>query len=45
MRKGDTALAGSFNTALATVGSDGEFKAINDGYFPFDIMGSGAAKK
>ena len=30
VRKGDAALAGSFNTALAVIGSDGEFKAIND---------------
>ena len=45
VRKGDTALADSFNKALATVGSDGEFKTINDSYFPFDITGSGAAKK
>jgi lysine/arginine/ornithine transport system substrate-binding protein len=45
VRKGDTALADSFNKALATVGSNGEFKKINDSYFPFDITGSGAAKK
>ncbi len=45
VRKGDTALAASFNTALATLGANGEFKKINDQYFPFDIVGSGASKK
>jgi lysine-arginine-ornithine-binding protein len=45
VRKGDTALADSFNKALATVGSNGEFKKINDQYFPFDITGSGSKKQ
>ena len=44
VRKGDTALLDTFNKALVAVGSDGEFKKINDQYFPFDIVGSGAAK-
>ena len=44
VRKGDTALAEAFNKALVTVGQDGQFKKINDSYFPFDIMGSGAKK-
>ena len=44
VRKGDTTLVDSFNKALATVGSDGQFKKINDQYFPFDIEGSGAQK-
>ena len=42
VRKGDAALVDAFNKALVTVGSDGSFKKINDAYFPFDIIGSGA---
>lgn len=42
VRKGDAALADAFNKALVTVGADGSFKTINDQYFPFDIIGSGA---
>ena len=42
VRKGDAALADAFNKALVTVGGDGTFKKINDAYFPFDIVGSGA---
>ena len=45
VRKGDTALLDAFNKALLTVGQDGTFKKINDSYFPFDIIGSGATAK
>ena len=43
VRKGDAALADKFNKALAAVGTDGSFKKINDQYFPFTIVGTGAA--
>lgn len=45
VRKGDTALRDTFDKALLAVGQDGSFKKINDSYFPFDIMGSGAMAK
>lgn len=45
VRKGDAALLDAFNKALVTVGQDGTFKKINDSYFPFDIVGSGATAK
>ncbi len=37
VRKEDTALRESFNTALASILADGTFAAINDKYFPFNI--------
>ena len=42
IRKDDAALKDAFNTALKSVGEAGDFKKINDQYFPFSIIGSGA---
>lgn len=39
VRKGEDKLRAQFNTALATVKSNGTFKKINDRYFPFSIEG------
>jgi polar amino acid transport system substrate-binding protein len=39
IRKGDTALAEKFNTAIAAIRANGEYKKINDKYFDFDVYG------
>jgi lysine-arginine-ornithine-binding protein len=39
LRKGDTALAEKFNTALAAIRANGTYAEINAKYFPFDIFG------
>ena len=42
IRKDDAALKTAFDGALKTVGESGDFKKINDQYFPFSIIGTGA---
>lgn len=39
IRKGDTALAEKFNTALEAIRANGKYKEVNDKYFPFDVFG------
>lgn len=39
LRKGDTALAEKFNTALAAIRANGKYAEVNAKYFPFDIFG------
>jgi len=39
LRKGDTALAEKFNTAIAAIRANGKYAEINAKYFPFDIFG------
>ena len=39
VRKGDTALAEKFNTALEAIRANGKYKEVNDKYFPFDVFG------
>lgn len=39
VRKGDKGLAERFNQALAAIRANGEYKAIQDHYFKFDIYG------
>lgn len=39
IRKGDTALAGKLNAAIAAIRANGKYAEINARYFPFDIFG------
>jgi len=39
IRKGDTALAERFNTAIKAIRENGKYAEINKKYFPFDIYG------
>jgi polar amino acid transport system substrate-binding protein len=39
VRKGEDALREKFNTAIAAIRANGEYKKINDKYFPFDVYG------
>ncbi|SDU95572.1 arginine/ornithine transport system substrate-binding protein [Pseudomonas mucidolens] len=39
VRKGDIALAGRFNSALAAIRENGEYKKIQNRYFKFDMYG------
>jgi arginine/ornithine transport system substrate-binding protein len=39
VRKGDKALVGKLNTALAAIRADGTYKKLNDKYFSFDVYG------
>ena len=39
VRKGDTALADKFSTAIAAIRANGKYKTINDKYFDFDVYG------
>jgi arginine/ornithine transport system substrate-binding protein len=45
MRKGDQALQGRINAALAAIIANGTYKKINDKYFKFDIYAAVAKKK
>ncbi|MEK1912121.1 MAG: transporter substrate-binding domain-containing protein, partial [Pseudomonas chlororaphis] len=38
-RKGDTALAEKFNTAITEIRANGKYKAVQDKYFKFDVYG------
>lgn len=40
VRKGETALADQFNTAIKAIRSNGKYKEINDKYFKFDVYGA-----
>ena len=40
IRKGETALAERFNTAIKALRANGKYKEINDKYFKFDVYGS-----
>jgi polar amino acid transport system substrate-binding protein len=40
IRKGETALAEKFNTAIDAIRANGKYKEINDKYFTFDAYGS-----
>lgn len=39
VRKGETALADQFTTAIAAIRANGKYKEINDKYFKFDVYG------
>jgi polar amino acid transport system substrate-binding protein len=39
VRKGETALADKFTTAIAAIRANGKYKEINDKYFDFDVYG------
>ena len=39
IRKGDDALREKFNVAIKAIRASGEYKKINDKYFPFDVFG------
>lgn len=45
LRKGDAALLGRLNSALAAILADGTYKAINDKYFRFDVRWTPLAKQ
>ncbi|MNN80588.1 Lysine-arginine-ornithine-binding periplasmic protein precursor [compost metagenome] len=40
VRKGDTALAGRFNNAIASIRENGEYQKIQNHYFKFDVYGN-----
>jgi len=40
VRKGDSALAGKFNAAIAALRTNGKYKQVQDKYFKFDVYGS-----
>lgn len=40
VRKGDSALAGKFNDAIAAIRANGKYKQVQDKYFKFDVYGS-----
>lgn len=39
VKKGNTALADKFSTAIAAIRANGKYKEINDKYFKFDVYG------
>jgi arginine/ornithine transport system substrate-binding protein len=39
VRKGDTALAEKFNTAINEIRANGKYKQVQDKYFDFDVYG------
>jgi arginine/ornithine transport system substrate-binding protein len=39
VRKGDTALAEQFNTAINEIRANGKYKQVQDKYFKFDVYG------